>query len=87
MSKPVLVIYEEHLAPVRFRGRKKKVYGEQEGNRIRINPDQTEEERLDTLVHELWHFLEPEATEEQVIERAAVISTVLWKYGYRRVHQ
>lgn len=85
MSKRVLTIYEEHIAPAKFRGRRRKIYGETEGSVVRVDPRQTEEERLDTLVHELCHFLNPEATEEQVIDHAGLISTVLWRYGYRRV--
>lgn len=85
MSKRVLTIYEEHIAPARYRGKKRRVYGDTEGSVIRIDPNQDEEEYLDTLVHELCHFLDPDASEDEVIERAAVLSVTLWKYGYRRV--
>jgi hypothetical protein len=61
------------------------VFGSQLDNTIKIDPRQDEEERLDTLLHELLHFLNPDAKEGEVVEAAAVLSTTLWKYGYRRV--
>lgn len=83
--KPVLAIYEEHIAPARYRNRKQRVYGEHVENRITVDPRQDEEEYLDTLLHEMHHFVDPEASEETVRERTAVFSTALWKMGYRRV--
>lgn len=82
MKKPALQIFEEHIAASRFRGQR--VFGTQLDNTIKIDPRQNEEERLDTLLHELLHFLNPDAKECEVVEAAAVLSTTLWKYGYRR---
>jgi len=87
--KPILTIYEEHLAPIKFRNRKRvrtrKVYGEHEENRLAVDPRQNEEEYLDTLLHEMHHFADPDASEDTVLERTAVFSVVLWRMGYRRI--
>lgn len=88
MSKRILTIYEEHIAPSRIKGKLRKQYGELERGtpaRIAINPSQSEEEYLDTLIHELLHLVYETDDEDQVLTRAATISTVLWQYGYRRV--
>lgn len=83
--KPVLSIYEYHIAPARYRNRKQKVFGEQEEHRISVDPRQDEEEYLDTLIHEIMHYLDPDAKEDVVVERAVLLSVTLWKMGYRRV--
>ena len=56
MSKRILTIYEEHIAPCKIRGKLRKQYGELERGdpaRIAINPNQSEEEYMDTLIHEI----------------------------------
>lgn len=85
MSKPILTIYEEQLAPVKFRQRKLKVFDEQEDKRIALDPRQDEEEYLDSLLREMCHFLDPEAGEDVIRQRTAVLSFTLWAMGYRRV--
>jgi len=56
---------------------------------VEIEPKQNEEERLDTLVHELLHHIDSQyklgLTEEQVAEAATMVSRVQWSAGYRRV--
>jgi hypothetical protein len=54
-------------------------------NVIEIDPRQPESERLDTLVHELMHLLEPEWSEERVVDAASWMAAILWRQGYRRV--
>ena len=85
MSKPILRIFEDDIAPVRYRMTRKPVLGlcEDDG-KITIHHKQSEEERMDTVIHEVIHHLQPEATEEEVIRQASLLSTVLWKAGYRR---
>lgn len=41
--------------------------------------------RLNTLIHEILHCLEPEWSESKVSKRAGQICKVLWKQGYRRI--
>jgi hypothetical protein len=89
MSKPILSIYEEHIAPVVYRQRdrlrRQKVYGEQVENKVWVDPRQDEEEYLDSLLHEMLHFFDPEGDEDEIRRRTAVFSCTLWKLGYRRV--
>ena len=56
-------------------------------NVVEIDPRQTEEERLDTLIHELLHLMEPEWEEEKVEACAAFLASLMWKQGYRRVRE
>ena len=41
-------------------------------------------DRLGTLVHELLHVALPATAEEEVERITAVLTTVLWRQGYRR---
>jgi hypothetical protein len=54
-------------------------------NIIEIDPRQPEREKIDTLVHEILHLAKPEYEEEEVIRISNIISSNLWKYGYRRI--
>jgi hypothetical protein len=55
-------------------------------NLVEIDPRQSEYERLDTLVHELFHISFPHATEEEVIVISRWFSRILWRQHYRRLH-
>jgi hypothetical protein len=59
--------------------------GRAEGRQIRIGTWQSEEEKLDTILHELLHCVEPCWTEERVAQASREMSRVLWRLGYRRV--
>lgn len=52
---------------------------------IELDPRQSERSRLDTLVHELLHLLEPEWSESRVARSATWLTKWLWRQGYRRV--
>ena len=54
---------------------------------VEVDPRQPERERLDTIVHELLHHLEPDWDEQRVAVSAAWLATVLWRQGYRRIRQ
>lgn len=43
-----------------------------------------QKERLDTLIHEGLHAIDPAATEKSVTTRANKLADLLWKAGYRR---
>lgn len=55
-------------------------------NLVEIDPRQSEYERLDTLVHELFHISFPNASEEEVISMSRWFSRILWRQHYRRTH-
>lgn len=54
-------------------------------NLVEIDPRQSEYERLDTLVHELFHISFPDYSEEQVIAVSRWFSRILWRQQYRRI--
>lgn len=56
-------------------------------NLVEIDPRQSEYERLDTLVHELFHISFPNASEEEVVAMSRWFSRILWRQAYRRVNQ
>jgi hypothetical protein len=52
---------------------------------ILVDPRQAPKEMIDTIVHEVLHEALKETTEEGVERIANLISSVLWKEGYRKV--
>jgi hypothetical protein len=54
---------------------------------ITIDPRQSEEELLDTLIHEVLHSSYPFLEEDVIHKGGNAVSDVLWKLGYRRVRQ
>ena len=52
---------------------------------IYIDPRLRGPKELEILIHETYHLLEPEASEEQVIEKSVILTKLLWKMGYRKV--
>ena len=52
---------------------------------VEIDPRQDERERLDTLIHELFHIMLPEWGEERVLKHTGWLSKQIWDQGYRRV--
>lgn len=57
----------------------------QDSGLIEIDPRQSEQERLDTIVHETLHVLLPDFQEGSVREFSKQIAEVIWKDGWRRV--
>lgn len=53
-------------------------------NTVSIDPAQTEQEELDTLIHEVLHAEVPNWDEQQIGCIADSISQLLWKAGYRK---
>jgi len=51
---------------------------------IAVDDRQTEEERLNTLIHEALHALAPQWGEQRVSDNADFVAAILWKAGYRR---
>jgi hypothetical protein len=52
---------------------------------IYIDPRLRGRKELEILIHETYHLLEPEASEEEVIEKSVILTKLLWKMGYRKV--
>ena len=42
---------------------------------------------LEVLIHEIFHLLQPEDSEEEIIKKSVTLTKLLWKEGYRRVDQ
>ena len=51
---------------------------------IRIDPRQSERERLHTLVHEWLHVALPELPERDIRKLERSLGGMLWRQGYRR---
>jgi hypothetical protein len=54
---------------------------------ITIDPRQSEDEMMDTIIHEALHSSYPFLEEEIVHKGGNAVSEILWKLGYRRVRQ
>lgn len=54
---------------------------------IRIDPRQSEDELIDTLIHELLHANFPYLDEEAVHKGATAVAQSMWEMGYRRTHK
>jgi hypothetical protein len=52
---------------------------------VEIDPRQSEEERLDTLIHESLHILLPRFNEMQIRGLSKRLAPLIWKDGWRRV--
>ena len=52
---------------------------------IYIDPRLKGRKLLEIYVHETFHLLYPDASEEEVIEKSVVLTKLLWKLGYRQV--
>ena len=54
---------------------------------VEIDPRQDSKEYLDTAIHELLHVAQPDLSETSVIRVSRLISSALWKLGFRRIHK
>jgi hypothetical protein len=54
--------------------------------KIEIDPRQNAKERMDTLIHEVLHWMNPCRSEKWVIKNSRAITRVLHKQGYRRIY-
>lgn len=54
---------------------------------VEIDPRQSPQEYMDTVVHEVLHIAQPDMAESTVAKTARKISSTLWRLGYRRTHQ
>jgi len=42
---------------------------------------------LEVLIHEVLHILQPEDSEEEIIEKSITLTKILWKENYIRIDQ
>lgn len=66
---------------------REKALGQAWDDLVEIDPRQNPKEYLDTVIHELLHVALPELSEAQVIQVSRLISSKLWKIGFRRIHK
>lgn len=52
---------------------------------IYIDPRLRGRKELEILIHETYHLLQPEASEEEVIEKSVTLTKLLWRMGYRKI--
>ena len=52
---------------------------------IYIDPRLKGRKKLEIVIHECWHILYGEASEEEVIEKSVILTKLLWNLGYRQV--
>ncbi len=55
-------------------------------NVIEIDPRQTPQDYLDTLIHEKLHHLFPDWAEDEILTKANSLSEFLWNENYRKVN-
>lgn len=65
---------------------REKALGQAWDDLVEIDPRQCSKEYLDTAIHELLHIAQPELSESRIIRVSRLISSKLWKLGFRRIH-
>jgi len=66
---------------------REKALGQAWDDLVEIDPRQCSKEYLDTAIHELLHIAQPELSESKVVRVSRLISSKLWKLGFRRIHK
>lgn len=66
---------------------REKALGQAWNDLVEIDPRQDPKEYLDTAIHELLHIAQPELSESKVVQISRLISSKLWKLGFRRIHK
>ena len=54
---------------------------------IEIDSRLKSKKHLEVLIHEVMHILQPEDSEEEIIEKSITLTKILWKENYRRIDQ
>ncbi len=52
---------------------------------IYIDPRLKGRKKMEIIIHEIFHLLNPEDSEEQIIEKSVTLTKMLWTLGYRQV--
>ena len=66
---------------------KEKAWGKAhiDSNTIEIDPRLNGRKKMEILIHEALHILNPEMSETKVLEQGRKIANVLWKQHFRQV--
>jgi hypothetical protein len=54
---------------------------------IEIDSRLKSKKHLEVLIHEVMHLLQPEDSEEEIVEKSITLTKILWKENYRRIDQ
>lgn len=54
---------------------------------IEIDSRLKSKKHLEVLIHEVMHILQPEDSEDDIIEKSIALTKILWKENYRRIDQ
>lgn len=54
---------------------------------IEIDSRLKSKKHLEVLIHEVMHLLQPEDSEDEIIEKSITLTKILWKENYRRIDQ
>lgn len=54
---------------------------------IEIDSRLKSKKHLEVLIHEVMHILQPEDSEDEIIEKSIALTKILWKENYRRIDQ
>jgi hypothetical protein len=52
---------------------------------IHIDPRLKGKKKLEILIHEVMHLLNPRDSEEAIIKKSVTLCKILWKEGYREI--
>jgi len=67
---------------------KEQAYGIASSNGvIELDSRLKSKKHLEVLIHEVLHILQPEDSEEEIIEKSITLTKILWKENYRRIDQ
>jgi hypothetical protein len=66
---------------------KEKVYGlaHHDGDIIEMDSRLTGKKHMEILIHEALHLLWPEAEEEEIEQKAILLTNTMWRQKYRRI--
>ena len=65
---------------------REKAYGMADSDgTVYIEPRLKGKKHCEILLHECLHVLNPEDSEEAIIDKSVTLCKILWKLGYRRV--
>lgn len=66
---------------------KERAWGRADSDRFIIEIDERlkGKKHFEISIHESFHLLFPESSEEDVVEKSIILTNLLWKMGYKRV--
>lgn len=64
---------------------RERAYGLADTDEVIIDSRLKGKKHLEIMLHECLHYLYPEASEEEVVEKSIKLTKTLWHDGYRKV--